>query len=434
MNPESEIIGLMIDDNSLIGEIRARVSPGAMSDPKNREVYRTILELSEIGSPIDKAILSATIVESSSFLKDFGGNEDAVRNVVNSYSSSGENYIEYCNIINSYYHRSHAKHEVKRAEKRLMEGESVIEVMHDLHDSVDKTDKITSKPFQPFSEVMQDEMLDISTRMDPEWDEKRLYVPSPFRSLNHFIRGFRYGTVSLLGARPSMGKTTFAINCMVDAVNRGVKTLFISIEMNKSEIAQKVISHSAQIPINKIIQSSLMTVDDHERMAQQRLDNAERWGTHLVVNDSAATPSEVLRTLNWGVSEGYQYIIIDHLHELSFDDRRANVSLTEAMGNFVKHLRNVAKRDNVALLALCQLNREVEKRQAKIPMMSDLGETGALERTAYNILFLYRDEVYNPGSDKIGECDVVIAKARSSSTGILTLDFDGATNTFKDQI
>ncbi len=434
MNPESEIIGLMIEDNSTIGEIRARVSPGALNNSKNREVYCNILELSEIGSPIDKAILSSSIIESPSFTKEFDGSEEQVYSTVQSYDCNGTNYIEYCNIINNYHRRSNAKHQVKRAEKRLIDGESVVEVMHDLHDSVDETDKITAKPFKPFNEVMNVEIQDISERMSPDWDEKRLYVPTPFRSLNHFIRGFRYGTVSLLGARPSMGKTTFAINCMVDAVTRGVKTLFISIEMNESEIAQKVISHTAGIPINKIIQSSLMDRDDHEAMAQQRIDNAKRWGTHLVVNDSASTPSEVLRTVNWGIVEGYQYIIIDHLHELSFDDRRANISLTEAMGNFVKKLRNVAKRDNVAILALCQLNREVEKRQAKIPMMSDLGETGALERTAYNILFLYRDEVYNPGSDRAGECEVVIAKARSSGTGILTLDFNGATNTFSDQI
>ena len=434
MNAESEIVAICIADNTVIPEVRARISPGALQDPKNREVYQMILELSEEGSPIDKYILSASLIASPSFLKVFDGDEGMVQSIVGAYHASGEHYIEYCNIINNKYHRLAAKTEVKRAEKRLLDGVAVVEVMHDLQESVEFTDRVTAKPFEPFSDVMQTEMQDIAVRMDPEWDERKLYVPTPFRSLNHFIHGFRYGTVSLLGARPSHGKTTFAINCMVDSVKRGVKTLMISIEMSKSEIAQKVISHTANIPIDKVIQSSSMTVQEHESMAEQRVSNAEKWSTNLVVNDSASTPSEVLRTLNWGVVEGYKYIIIDHLHELSFDDRRANITLTEAMGNFVKHLRNIAKRDGVAILALCQLNREVEKRSAKIPIMSDLGETGALERTAYYILFLHRDEVYNPGSERAGECDIHVAKARSSVTGILTLDFDGATNTFSDQI
>ena len=97
------------------------------------------------------------------------------------------------------------------------------------------------------------------------------------------------------------------------------------------------------------------------------------------------------------------------------------------MGDFVKRLRNTAQRNNVAVLALCQLNREVEKRSSKIPMASDLGESGTLERVAHNILFLYRAEHHKD------EIDVVVAKARGGTTGIATLDFDGGTNKVQDQ-
>ena len=97
------------------------------------------------------------------------------------------------------------------------------------------------------------------------------------------------------------------------------------------------------------------------------------------------------------------------------------------MGDFVKRLRNTAQRNNVALLALSQLNREVEKRSAKIPISSDLGESGTLERVAHNIIFLYRQEQHK------GEVDVVVAKARGGQTGITTLDFDGGTNQVNDQ-
>ena len=126
-------------------------------------------------------------------------------------------------------------------------------------------------------------------------------------------------------------------------------------------------------------------------------------------------------------SKDHNVIIVDNLHELAFDDRRSHISLTEAMGDFVKRLRNTAQRNNVALLALCQLNREVEKRSAKIPISSDLGESGTLERVAHNIIFLYRQEQHK------GEVDVVVAKARGGQTGITTLDFDGGTNQVNDQ-
>ena len=154
----------------------------------------------------------------------------------------------------------------------------------------------------------------------------------------------------------------------------------------------------------------------------------------MAIDDESSTPSEVLRSINWGINEGYRFIIIDHLHELVFDDRRSHISLTEAMGDYVKRLRNMAQRNALAVLALCQLNREVEKRSSKIPLPSDLGESGALERVAHNVIMLYRDEVYNRASEHKGELDVVVAKARGGQTGIATMDFDGGRNLVQDQV
>ena len=210
--------------------------------------------------------------------------------------------------------------------------------------------------------------------------------------------------------------------------------MMVSIEMTESEIAQKILSMETGIPTNKIVQSSELSEDDMELLADKISESEELYERGMGIDDSSETPSDVMRCIQRAVNDGYKFIIIDHLHELAFDERRSHISLSEEMGNFVKRLRNLAKRHNVAILALCQLNRDVEKRSQKMPVMSDLGETGALERAAFNILFLYRDEVYKPSSPRKGECDVIIAKARDSRTGLITLNFRGDVNQFSDGI
>ena len=138
--------------------------------------------------------------------------------------------------------------------------------------------------------------------------------------------------------------------------------------MNKTEIAQKFISHASGIHFNKILEGFTFEEQDWTDMAEMLGHENEAWSKNLSIDDKSETTIDVMRSINWGINEGYKFIIVDHLHELAFDDRRSHISLTEAMGDFVKRLRNTAQRNNVALLALSQLNREVEKRSAKIPI------------------------------------------------------------------
>jgi replicative DNA helicase len=203
--------------------------------------------------------------------------------------------------------------------------------------------------------------------------------------------------------------------------------------MNKAEITQKMFSHVTGIHFDKILEGYSFGDNDWNQLANALSKYKEDWSENLFIDDTSETTGDVLRSINWAINEGIRYIIIDHLHELSFNERKSHISLTEAMGDYVKRLRNVAQRNKIALLALCQLNREVEKRASKIPLPSDLGESGSLERIAHNVLFLYRDEVYNQASQHKGEVDVVIAKARGGNTGIATMDFDGGHNVVKDQ-
>jgi len=427
---ESNLLSICLSYPDLLPNVRAIVLPEMFANQRYGIIYDTALGLYDKDVAVDSVTVSAKIMDDRTLLAKFG--EEAVVNEyldeIKSIPPKAENFLDYSDIIVKVYRKTYTAAEAQKTAEKIKSGEDASSQVDILSEKVQQVERSSVRPFSPFLEIAQKEVGEISRRNEKgEVSMSELFVPTPFASLNNFIYGFRYGSLSLLGARPAMGKTTFAVTLAADAARRGIKTLFISIEMNKTEIAQKFISHASGIHFNKIIEGYTFEEQDWTSMAEMLGHENDAWSKNLSIDDTSETTLDVMRSINWGINEGYKFIIVDHLHELAFDDRRAHISLTEAMGDFVKRLRNTAQRNNIALLALCQLNREVEKRSAKIPISSDLGESGTLERVAHNIIFLYRQEQHK------GEVDVVVAKARGGQTGITTLDFDGGTNQVNDQ-
>jgi replicative DNA helicase len=437
INPETSLLALCIKYPDMLPVVRTSIAGKMFTSKKNAEVYNACLVLKDDNKLVDSVTLSEYI-KSNKKANAMFDDESVLYNCLSEITATevkASSYQDYTDIIVNNFRKQFAVNETRKSADKMKDGADVTTVVETLGENLRETERLTSKPFNSFLDIAQEEANQIELRAERGpvgLDE--LFVPMAFDSLGKFIKGFRYGSLSLLGARPAMGKTTFAVALAADAARRGIKTLFISIEMDRSEIAQKMLSHTSGIHFNKILEGFSLEQSDWDGLLGTMSKYHKGWDTNLAIDDESSTPSEVMRSINWAINEGYKYIIIDHLHELVFDDRRSHISLTEAMGDYVKRLRNMAQRNGLAVLALCQLNREVEKRSSKIPLPSDLGESGALERVAHNIIMLYRDEVYNRASEHKGELDVVVAKARGGQTGIATMDFDGGKNLVRDQI
>tara|TARA_Y100000310_G_scaffold101165_1_gene99119 strand:- start:394 stop:1704 length:1311 start_codon:yes stop_codon:yes gene_type:complete len=427
---ERDVIGECLYDTDSINEIRAKLSPKSFGDQNYRVMYKTVLEMHDAGEVIDQATLSLKLQKHTK-----NGEQLSPESVSDMFigMTSPKSWEAYVDQLNERFQKSIVGRELAKASENVKSGEPIAETMARVEEMVQAASLLTQRPYRTFLEAVDDEMIGIGKRSLPDYDSSSFYVPLPFSSMNAFVKGFRYGALSILGARPSHGKTTFALNCIRHAVNRGVKTMMVSIEMTESEIAQKMLSMESSIPTSRLIQSKDLTHDEVKTLREKVDQSEDVYSEGLSINDTSETPGDVMQCIQSAVNEGHKFIVIDHLHELAFDERRSHISLSEEMGNFVKRLRNMAKKNNIAILALCQLNRDVEKRSQRTPVMSDLGETGALERAAFNILFLYRDEVYNPGSPRSNQCDVIVAKARDSRTGLITLNFRGDINLFYDQ-
>ena len=437
INPETSLLALCIKYPDMLPVIRTKVAIKMFTSKKNAQIFWSCLSLKDNNKLVDSVTLSEYIKSNKKAYAVFD-DESVLFNCLSEITTTevkASSYQDYTDIIVDNYRKQFAVEETRKSADKMKDGADVTSVVETLGENLRETERLSSKPFNSFLDIAEEEIDQIELRAERGplgLDE--LFVPMAFDSLGKFIKGFRYGSLSLLGARPAMGKTTFAVALAADAARRGIKTLFISIEMDKSEIAQKILSHASGIHFNRVLEGFSLEQSDWDSLLKAKNEYHDGWAENLAIDDESSTPSEVLRSINWGINEGYKYIIIDHLHELVFDDRRSHISLQEAMGDYVKRLRNMSQRNNIAMLALCQLNREVEKRSSKIPLPSDLGESGQLERVAHNVIMLYRDEVYNRASEHKGELDVVVAKARGGQTGIATMDFDGGKNLVQDQV
>lgn len=250
-------------------------------------------------------------------------------------------------------------------------------------------------------------------------------VASGFTDLDSMTSGLQPGELIIVAGRPSMGKTAFAINIAEHVALEGGKPVAIfSMEMGGIQLAMRMIGS-----VGKLNQHDLRTgrlqEDDWPRLthALGRLNDAA-----IYIDETAALNSLELRSRARRLhrqNNGLGLIIIDYLQLMSSPSSKASENRATEISEISRSLKGLAKELQVPVMALSQLNRSLEQRPNKRPMMSDLRESGAIEQDADLILFIYRDEVYNPDSPDKGKAEIIIGKQRNGPIGKVELTFRG---------
>lgn len=263
-------------------------------------------------------------------------------------------------------------------------------------------------------------------------DESFTGISSGFVDLDEVTSGFQKGDLVVIAGRPSMGKTTFAINIAEHvAIKTKKPTLIFSMEMPDDAIVMRMISSLGRIEQQKVRTGKLEEAD-WPRIASAVTLLSD---TNIFIDDtSALTPTEILARARRVVrSHGeLSLIVIDYLQLMQVSGNKENRA-TE-ISEISRGLKAMAKELKVPVLALSQLNRGLEQRADKRPMMSDLRESGAIEQDADLILFIYRDDVYNENSNRKGIAEIIIAKHRNGPIGKVDLTFMGRFTKFENHI
>ena len=244
--------------------------------------------------------------------------------------------------------------------------------------------------------------------------------------------GFQNSDFIILAARPSMGKTAFALNIAQNiAIRQNVPVIIFSLEMSKVQLAQRVVCAEAEIDAQRV------------RMGDLQINEWEKMGAKL--NDLHAAPLYIDDTAGVSVSDirakcrrlkmkhpDLGLILIDYLQLI--EDRSSN-DRNQQISSISRGLKSLARELDVPIIALSQLSRKVEDRTDKRPMLSDLRESGAIEQDADVVMFIFREEYYDKENPELkNKAQIIIAKQRNGPTGSFELIFQGSTTKFKNKV
>ena len=245
-------------------------------------------------------------------------------------------------------------------------------------------------------------------------------VPSCFIDLDNMTSGWQASDLIILAARPAMGKTSFGLNIAQNAAIRGkIPVAIFSLEMSKEQLVQRLMSSEAMIDQHKLRTGRLLD-EEWVRLtrAAQPLSTAD-----IYIDDTPAISVLELRAKarRLKAEKGLGLIIIDYLQLMRVGRRDENRQ--QEISEISRSLKALARELNVPVIALSQLSRAVEQTQDKRPALSHLRESGALEQDADLVMFIYREDYYNPESEKPGIAEIIIAKHRNGPTGTVELGF-----------
>ena len=259
-------------------------------------------------------------------------------------------------------------------------------------------------------------------------------VPTGFADLDRLTGGLRRSDLIVLAARPSLGKTSMALSLAHNAaLQYGQRIGIFSLEMSQEQLTERLMAMETGINLQRL---STGNIEEHEwELVVHALDRLS--GAQIRIDGtSVLSPIQMRsRARRWIVEYGLDLIIVDYLQLLQPGDltsRRKMENRVLVIDEITRNLKLLARELNIPILVLAQLSRAVENRLSKVPQLSDLRESGAIEQNADIVLFIYRDEVYNPSTERRGVADIIIAKHRNGPTGTFCLRFEPQTTRFRE--
>ncbi len=244
-------------------------------------------------------------------------------------------------------------------------------------------------------------------------------VSSSFEQLDNMTSGFQKGDLLILAARPSMGKTAFALNLAVNAAKNKMAVGFFSLEMSAEQLTLRLLSTESGIS-HQHIRNATISSEEWIELTHVAADLAQM---KFFIDDTAGISIMELRAKarKLKARHGIDMLVVDYLQLLHSNKKHENRH--QEVSEISRALKGLAKELEVPIIALSQLSRAVDSRVDKRPMLSDLRESGAIEQDADVIMFMYRDIVYNPETENPASAELIIGKQRNGPTGMVPLQF-----------
>ncbi|MDQ2993469.1 MAG: replicative DNA helicase [Pseudomonadota bacterium] len=426
---EQSVLGGLMLDNQTWDMIAGKLAEGDFYRPEHRMIFGVLEELSRRNQPFDVLTVSEAL-KSRNQLDDAGSDVYLFELAKNTPSAA--NIGAYAEIVRE---RSILRQMLHTATEMAdmayhPDGRSSNELLDIAEQKIFKMAEQGERASGPVK--LTDYLAIASEQIDRLYhsDGDLVGVSTGFQELDNMTSGLSEADLVIVAGRPSMGKTAFAMNIAENVAIRGdAPVLVFSMEMPGEALAMRMMSSLGRINQNSV-RTGKLSDDDWPRLssAVSMLSEAKM----LIDDTPALSPAEVRSRARRVAREHGKLglIVIDYLQLMQVPGMRENRTLE--ISEISRSLKALAKEMSVPVMALSQLNRSLEQRTDKRPMMSDLRESGAIEQDADIIIFIYRDEVYNPDTAEKGGAEIIIAKQRNGPIGRLRLTFMGQYTRFEN--
>jgi replicative DNA helicase len=425
---EQSILSAILIDNNTLPEVLEILSEKDFYREVHQKIFAAMVDLFERSEPAD-LITVTNILKEKGQLESVGG-ATYLSELVDTVPMA-TNATHYAKII-------HEKATMRRLIERAASITSrCFEDRGDMEEILDFAERsifdISEDKVKPAFHSLADILTDTYKAVEQAYENKVLVtgVPTGYHELDQLTSGFQPGDLVIIAGRPSMGKTALALNITQSATAAtGIPSAIFSLEMSKEQLSLRLLSSEARVDSSKMRGGFLKESD----LARINRAAGSLYDLPVFIDDSAAISALEIRAKarRMKMEKGLGFVIIDYLQLMR---GRASAERRELeISEISRSLKALAKELHIPVVALSQLNRKVEDRSNKRPVLSDLRESGAIEQDADVIMFIYRDEVYNtePDNPNRGIAEVHLAKQRNGPIGTVKLTFLEHCTRFED--
>ena len=414
---EAKVLAALINDNDSIYTITDILKASSFYNDKNRLIFNAAKDLYNTNKAPDISLLAAALINKVDLLY--------ISEVANNYSGL-DVLLDYCRLLKELEIRRDMLAGIDKLKKAANLDLDIFDLSAEITSYLDKVGDNPKETIIDTTRLFKDTFNAIEMASNNPGGYTG--ISSGFNELDRLTNGFNKGELIIVAARPGMGKTTLALNFMLEAVKQNKRVLMYSIEMMAVELGLKLVSNISNI--------------DGDRISRGKLTDEEYIGIHnktssiinsgLINIDADTTELFSIKSLAKKLNHRAKIdmIIIDYMQLISGGDKENKQQNREQQISYIsRSLKALAKELDIPIICLSQLSRAVESRGNKRPMLSDLRESGAIEQDANKVIFIYRDGYYNKNNDSSTE--IIVAKNRNGSLGTTTVQFYGGLSTFK---
>ena len=417
IDAEQAVLGAILLDNEGFHQIIEILDAYDFYRDAHRKIFTGMIELYNKNEPADLITLTENLSQKKQ-LDDVGG-ASYLSSLVDNIPTAA-NVLYYAKIVRE---KSILRKTITAATEIVSRGyqseEDVDHLLDFAENSIFRISEYQIKPsFYPLREILKGSFLTI----EKLYERRELITgtPSGFQDLDALTSGFQNSDLIIIAGRPSMGKTSFALNIARNAaVEKNIPVAIFSLEMAKEQIGIRMLCSEGKIDAHKL-RGGFLSEGDWPRLTRAAGTLSE---APIFIDDSAGINVLEMKAKARRLKKDQKLglIIVDYLQLMK--EKGGAESREQEISSISRSLKALAKELDIPVIALSQLNRRVEDRQNKRPQLADLRESGAIEQDADVIIFIYRDEVYNDNSPDKGIAEIIIGKQRNGPIGLIKLTF-----------